>query len=58
MYYVYVDHLYGIAYVSEEYLEYCDTYCETCGDSDTLIAECETMNEAIEIKIFHNRGEY
>lgn len=57
MYYVYVDHLHNIAYIEEEVLEYEDIYCEQCGDSDTLIAVCDTMNEAIEIKIFWNRGE-
>ena len=33
--YIYEDHMGGL-YATDEVLSYEETYCETCGDSDTL----------------------
>lgn len=43
MKYIYSDHLYGSYYASDEELE--DTYCETCGDSDTFFGAFDTIKE-------------
>ena len=43
--YVYEDHL-GVLYVSEELLDYEDTYCEACNDSDWLIGYASTNESA------------
>lgn len=36
----------GSLYTSDEKLDYEDTYCETCGDSDWLIGYVNTREEA------------
>lgn len=36
----------GSLYTSDEKLDYEDTYCETCGDSDWLIGYANTREEA------------
>jgi hypothetical protein len=46
MYYVYQDHLYGTAYISTSELEYEESYCEQCGDSDWLLNNFDTEEEA------------
>lgn len=46
--YIYEGHM-GSLYASEEQLDYSDTYCEVCGDSDWLIGYAETRAEAWEL---------
>lgn len=46
--YIYESHMGGL-YVSNYYLDYEQTYCETCGDYDWLIGYAETREEAWEI---------
>lgn len=46
--YIYEGHM-GSLYVSEEMLDDEDLYCETCGDSDWLIGEADTKEEAWEL---------
>lgn len=43
--YIYEGHT-GSLYTSDEVLDYEDTYCETCGDSDWLIGYANTREEA------------
>lgn len=43
--YIYENHLGGL-YVSDDWLDYDDTYCEECGDSDWLVGTAETREEA------------
>lgn len=43
--YIYESHM-GCLFVSDEILDYKQTYCETCGDSDYLIGYAETREEA------------
>lgn len=43
--YIYESHMGGL-FVSNEILDYEQTYCETCGDSDWLIGYAETREEA------------
>ena len=43
--YVYQSHMGGL-FVSDEILDYEQTYCEICGDSDFLIGYAETREEA------------
>lgn len=43
MRYLYASHMGGL-YVSDDYLGFEETYCETCGDCDQLIGEFETVN--------------
>lgn len=43
--YVYQSHMGGL-FVSDEILDYEQTYCETCGDSDYLLGYAETIEEA------------
>ncbi len=42
--YLYANHMGGY-YDSSHEMDYDDLYCETCGDSDTLIGEYETEEE-------------
>ena len=44
--YFYRGHLSGELYSSDEFLDYEDLYCETCGDSDEYIGYAETKEEA------------
>lgn len=46
--YIYESHMGGL-YTSDYPLDYEQTYCETCGDSDWLIGYAETREEAWEI---------
>jgi len=46
--YIYESHMGGL-YTSDYPLNYEQTYCETCGDSDWLIGYAETREEAWEI---------
>ena len=46
MVYIYEGHM-GSLYSSDEYLD--DTYCETCGDSDWLLGEVRSKEEAWEL---------
>ena len=43
--YIYESHMGGI-YVEERVLDYEETYCETCGDSDWLIGSAATRKSA------------
>lgn len=43
--YIYASHMGGL-FVSDEILDYEQTYCETCGDSDRLIGYAETREDA------------
>lgn len=43
--YIYQSHMGGL-FVSDEILDYEQTYCEQCGDSDFLIGYAETRKEA------------
>lgn len=43
--YIYQSHMGGL-YTSDDNLDYEQTYCETCGDSDWLIGYAETREEA------------
>lgn len=43
--YIYESHIGGL-FVSDEILDYKQTYCETCGDSDYLLGYAETREEA------------
>lgn len=43
--YIYESHM-GSLFVSDDILDYEQTYCETCGDSDLLIGYAETREEA------------
>lgn len=46
--YIYESHMGGF-YTSKELLDSDVTYCETCGDSDYLVGEAKTMEEAWEL---------
>lgn len=46
--YIYEGHMGGL-FVSDEMLSYEECYCEQCGDSDWLIGEAETREEALEL---------
>lgn len=43
--YIYESHM-GSLFVSDDILDYEQTYCETCGDSDFLLGYAETKKEA------------
>lgn len=43
--YIYQSHMGGL-YTSDDELDYEQTYCETCGDSDWPIGYAETREEA------------
>lgn len=43
--YIYESHM-GSLFVSNDILDYEQTYCETCGDSDFLLGYAETKEEA------------
>ena len=43
--YIYESHMGGL-FVSDDELDYEQTYCEICGDSDWLIGYAETREEA------------
>lgn len=43
--YIYESHM-GSLFVSDDILDYEQTYCETCGDSDFLLGYAETREEA------------
>lgn len=43
--YIYESHM-GSLFVSDDILDYEQTYCETCGDSDFLLGYVETREEA------------
>lgn len=36
--YIYENHIGGGLYITDEEQDYDELYCETCGDSDTLVA--------------------
>lgn len=42
--YIYESHM-GSLFVSDDILDYEQTYCETCGDSDFLLGYAETKGE-------------
>ena len=46
--YVYENHMGGL-FTSDRELSYEECYCETCGDSDWLIGEADTREEAWEL---------
>lgn len=46
--YIYESHM-GSLFVSDDILDYEQTYCETCGDSDFLLGYAETKEEAWEL---------
>lgn len=46
--YIYEGHMGGL-FVTDEPLSYEECYCETCGDSDWLIGEADTKEEALEL---------
>ena len=43
--YIYEGHM-GSLFVSDEVLDYEQLYCETCGDSDTLIGYADNRKDA------------
>lgn len=43
--YIYASHMGGL-FVSDDILDYEQTYCETCGDSDFLLGYAETREGA------------
>lgn len=43
--YIYEGHM-GSLFATDEPLSYEECYCETCGDSDWLIGEADTREEA------------
>lgn len=43
--YIYESH-HGGLYITDEQLDYEDTYCETCGDSDWCLGHAATREEA------------
>ena len=43
--FIYEGHM-GSLFVTEEPLSYEECYCETCGDSDWMIGEADTREEA------------
>lgn len=43
--YIYQSHMGGL-FVSDDELDYEQTYCEECGDSDFLLGYAETREEA------------
>lgn len=43
--FIYEGHMGGL-FVTEEPLSYEECYCETCGDSDWMIGEADTREEA------------
>ena len=43
--YIYESHM-GSLFVSDDILDYEQTYCETCGDSDFLLGYAEIKEEA------------
>ena len=43
--YIYENHMGGL-FTSERELSYEECYCENCGDSDCLIGEADTREEA------------
>lgn len=43
--YIYESHMGGL-FVSDDELDYEQTYCEECGDSDFLLGYAETREEA------------
>ncbi|MBS5143816.1 MAG: hypothetical protein KHZ91_13280 [Firmicutes bacterium] len=46
--YIYESHM-GALFTSDCILDYEQTYCETCGDSDYLLGYAETREEAWEL---------
>lgn len=46
--YIYEGHLGGL-FISEEELDWKDTYCEICGDSDWLLGFATTKEEAWDV---------
>jgi hypothetical protein len=46
--YIYESHM-GSLFVSDDILDYEQTYCEICGDSDFLLGYAETKEEAWEL---------
>lgn len=46
--YIYENHMGGL-FTSDQELSYEECYCETCGDSDWLIGEADTREEALEL---------
>lgn len=46
--YIYENHMGGL-FASDRELSYEECYCETCGDSDWLIGEADTREEAWEL---------
>lgn len=47
MYYVYENHLEGSYYISNQHYSHEELYCDRCGDSDRLIEEFDTEEEAL-----------
>lgn len=47
--YIYQNHLGGGLYTSDCWLDPEELYCEECGDSDWLLGEAETREEAYEL---------
>lgn len=44
MKYLYESHLGGL-YISDDYIDYDDLYCEECGDSDWLLGQFNSIEE-------------
>ena len=49
MVYIYRSHLGGELYTSDNWIDPKWLYCEECGDSDTLLGEVGTREEAYEL---------
>ena len=47
--YIYQNHLGGGLYTSDSWLDPEWLYCEECGDSDTLLGDAETREEAYKL---------
>jgi hypothetical protein len=46
--YIYQNHLSGELYSSKDIIDYDDLYCETCGDSDSLVAKASCTQDLLE----------
>lgn len=49
MIYIYEDHMGSGFYTSYDEIDYEDLYCETCGDSDSLVGTASTVDELISL---------
>lgn len=55
--YIYQNHLGGGLYTSDRWLDPEELYCEECSDSDWLLGEVETREEAYDLLKYENYDE-